>query len=132
MRLGRRRDRRGVPGPGDIQLLGPPAALAPELVEALAAECRSQPSVRAAYAFQSLTGDAPRSELTIGLVLDDAAAAQDVVQSLGQSADEQIGGGTLLFQLLTPEGAADVEAVVAPFYVRGGVGGGEAAAAPPR
>jgi hypothetical protein len=118
MRLGRRRDRREVPEPGDIQLLGAPASLAPELVEALAGECRSQPSVRAAYAFQSLTGDAPRSELTIGLVLDDAEAAEDVVQSLGRSADEHIQGGTLLFQLLTPEGAGDVEAVVPPFYVR--------------
>jgi hypothetical protein len=101
-----------------MQLLGAPASLASELVEALARECRSQPSVRAAYAFQSLTGDAPRSELTIGLVLDDAEAAGDVVGSLGRSADEHIPGGTLLFQLLTPEGVADVEAVVPPFYVR--------------
>jgi SseB protein C-terminal domain len=117
MRLGRR-DRHEVPEPGDLQLLGAPASLAPELVDALAAECRSQPSVRTAYAFQSLTGDAPSSELTIGLVLDDPAAAEDVVQSLGRSAEDHIAGGTLLFQLLTPEGAADVEAVVAPFYVR--------------
>jgi SseB protein C-terminal domain len=119
MRLRRRRDRPDRdPGPGDVQLFGAPATLAPELVEALADECRSQPSVRAAYAFQSLTGDAARSELTIGLVLDDAAAAPNVVEGLGRGAEEHLPGGTLLFQLLTTEGAADIESVVPPFYVR--------------
>jgi hypothetical protein len=79
-------------------VLGAPAALAPELVDALAGACRSQPSIRAAYA--TLRG----SELTIGLVLDAAAAEQEVVQSLGQSADEQIGGGTLSSSSSRPRG----------------------------
>jgi plasmid replication initiation protein len=101
-----------------VQLFAAPEPEDTAVLERLREACGREPELAAAYAYRSAFAGSARSELTIGLVLDDAADAARIANALGRRVDDVRDGQELLFQVLGAEGTADIAGAVTAFDVR--------------